>query len=57
MKVKTVKDHVNDYGVRDGLPYEKTHGKVYDIADEVAAQALIDAGYVEKYSGEKAVSK
>lgn len=47
MKVKTVRDHENDYGVRDGLPYEKRNGRVYDIDDDAAAQALIDGGYVE----------
>lgn len=53
MKVKTVKAHENDYGVRDGLPYEKSNGRVYEVPDDVAAQALIDAGYVEKAGSEK----
>lgn len=48
MKVRTIKEHSNDYGVRDGLPYDKTNGRVYDVADDAAAQALIDAGLVEE---------
>lgn len=54
MKVKTIKDHSNDYGVRDGAPYDKSNGLVYEIDDEAAAQHLIDVGYVEKAgSGKK----
>lgn len=50
MQVKTIKPHENDYGTRDGLPYEKSTGRLYEVADEVAAQALIDAGWVEAAS-------
>lgn len=46
MKVRTIKDHHNDYGVRDGVPYEKTNGRVYEV-DDAAAQTLIDQGLVE----------
>lgn len=53
MKVKTIKPHSNDYGVRDGGPYEKANGRIYEIDDEVAAQALIDAGLVEKASDKR----
>lgn len=47
MKVRTLKDHANDYGVRDGLPYEKKVGRTYEIGD-AEAQPLIEAGLVEK---------
>ncbi len=56
MKVKTIKNHENDYGTRDGLPYEKANGRVYELDDETG-QALIDAGFVEKVSERKSVSE
>lgn len=47
MKVRTVKNHANDYGVREGSPYEKTSGHVYEVDDELA-KLLIDQGIVEE---------
>ncbi len=57
MKLKTIKTHENDYGVRDGLPYEKTNGRVYEVEDDAAAQTLIDAGYVEKSDSDRRAAK
>jgi len=54
MRVKSLVDHSNDYGVRDGGSYDKKKGTVYEIAEEADAQVLIDAGLVEK---EKAAAK
>jgi hypothetical protein len=51
MKVRTLKDHANEYGVRDGTaPYEKkgSSNVIYEIDDEAAAKALIADGAVEK---------
>jgi hypothetical protein len=51
MWVRTLKDHANEHGVRDGkAPYEKKGSShiMYEIDDEEAAQALIAAGLVEK---------
>jgi predicted heme/steroid binding protein len=51
MKVRTVKEHSNEYGVREGdAPYVKHTGRVYDV-DEATAEQLIDAGLVEKADG------
>lgn len=47
MKVKTVLEHGNGYGAGEGIPFEKKHGRIYDIPDEREAQILIDAGIVE----------
>lgn len=56
MRVKTVRDHENEYGVSEGVPYEKRNGRVYDVPDAEAG-ALIEAGYVEKHSESRAASK
>lgn len=51
MKVKALVAHENEYGVRDeSAAYHKQAGTVYEIADEVDAQALIDAKIVQKHS-------
>jgi hypothetical protein len=51
MKVRAIEDHANDYGVREGGPYEKAKKTEYNIDDDQAAQALIDAGLVEEVKG------
>lgn len=47
MKVKTIADHANEYGVRDGGKYEKKAGDTYEV-DDAAGKVLIAAGLVEQ---------
>lgn len=51
MKVKTLKDHGNDYGVAQGLPFHKSSNRIYEIESEEEAQVLIDAGLVKAVKG------
>jgi hypothetical protein len=53
MKVRTLKEHRNDYGREAGVPYEKAVGRVYEIPYDHEAQIVIDAGLVENASHKK----
>lgn len=57
MKVKVLKEHQNDFGVRDGGDFIKKEGKTYIIEDAAYAQTLIDAGLVENADKKSADSK
>lgn len=57
MKVRVLKEHQNDFGVRDGGDFIKKEGKSYVIDDEDYAKILIDAGYVESADKKNADSK
>lgn len=46
MRVRTIRPHGNQHGIRNGVPYEKRNGRVYEAPD-AAAKNLIAAGYVE----------
>lgn len=46
MRVRTIRTHGNPHGMRDGIPFEKRNGRVYEAPD-AAAKNLIAAGYVE----------
>lgn len=52
MKVKSLRDHNNAYGVDQGKPYEKKVGSVYDVP-EGDEKALIDQKLVELHTSEK----
>jgi hypothetical protein len=52
MRVKTVKDHDNAYGMDQGIPYEKRNGRIYEIEVDAEAENLIAQGLVEKVSDE-----
>jgi hypothetical protein len=49
MKVEAIKDHANEYGVREGkAKYNKAKGDAYEVEDNSEAQNLIDQGLVKK---------
>jgi hypothetical protein len=58
MKVKSIRDHNNTYGVTEGAPVVKKEGVEYDLPESMA-KTLIDAKLVEevKAKAEKAGDK
>jgi len=55
VKVKSIREHNNTYGVTEGAPVRKVAGTEYDLPDSMGA-TLIAAGLVEevKAKAEKA---
>jgi hypothetical protein len=56
MRVKSVREHNNSYGVAQGGPVRKAVGHEYDLADAVA-ETLIAAGLVEEVKAEAKAAK
>lgn len=52
MRVKSVREHQNIYGVADGAPTKKTVGTEYTLAGN-HAETLIAAGLVEEVKADK----
>lgn len=53
MKVKSIREHNNTYGLAEGGPVRKTVGTEYELPDSMAA-TLIAAGLVEEAKPAKA---